>query len=98
MKILKSIISLITIIIATIGIYILIVKLQEKLFVPQEYIMWIFKYPANRMVFIYILYFFLGLFYIFYKDFRETVRWIFTSSKNSRFNKRKLILSTFIIF
>jgi hypothetical protein len=90
LKKLKSIFSLIAIVLLTVGIYILIVALQEKLFVPQEYIMWVFKYPANRLVFIYVLYFFGGFLIIFFKDFRETL-------KNSLFNKRRLILSTFII-
>lgn len=91
LKKLKSIISFITIIILTIGIYILIVAIQEKLFVPQEYIMWIFKYPANRLVFIYIFYLIFGFFYIFFMDFRK---WLGTTFKSS---KRKL-LSIFIIF
>lgn len=90
MKMLKSIISVIAIVILTIGIFILIGAVQGKLFVPQEYIMWIFKYPTNRLVFIYELYLFLGIFYIFFKGFRETFRTDFLVSK------RKLILSTFI--
>ncbi|KAB7709056.1 hypothetical protein F9802_02705 [Bacillus aerolatus] len=95
MKKLKSIIfyilSLIAIVILTMGIYILIVAIQEKLFVPPEYMMWAFKYPASRLVFIYELYLFGGLFYIFHKGFRKTL--------NSLFKKhRKQILSTFITF
>ncbi|MEK5069603.1 hypothetical protein [Sporosarcina sp. FSL K6-1508] len=107
MKKLKSIIfyifSLISIVILTviltIGIFILLVAIQEKLFVPQEYIMWIFKYPNSRLVFIYESFLFWGLFYIFNRGFRKALGTRAPSSKNSLFKKhRKLILSTFITF
>jgi hypothetical protein len=88
---LKSIISFIAIVILTIGIYILIVAIQEKLFLPQEYLIWIFKYPANRLVFTYEFYLIFGFFYIFLKNFRK---WLGTTFKSS---KRKLLF-IFIIF
>lgn len=108
MKKLKSIIfyifSLIAIVILTviltIGIFILLVAIQEKLFVHQEYIMWIFKYPASRLVFIYEFFLFGGLFYIFNRGFiRKVLGTKAPSSKSILFKKhRKLILSTFITF
>ncbi|WP_036719532.1 hypothetical protein [Paenibacillus harenae] len=89
-KIFLYILSLISIVALTIGIYILIVQVQEKLFVPEEYLMWIFKYPASRLVFIYEIYLFAGFFYLFHKEFR--------SSKDSFIKKhRKQIFPLFII-
>jgi len=55
------ILSLIAVVLLTMGIFILIITIQEKLFVPNDYLMWTFNYPTSRFVFIYELYLFLGL-------------------------------------
>ena len=74
MKKLKAIIililSLIGIIILSVGSFVLIGAIQAKLFLPQEYIMWIFKSPSSRLVFIYEWYIIFGFAYIFSKDYR----------------------------
>jgi hypothetical protein len=67
------ILSLIAIVIITLAFYVLIGVVQEKLFVPKEYLIWIFKYPVSRLVFIYELFIALGFFYLFNKGFREAV-------------------------
>lgn len=74
----------------------LIAAVQNKLFVPEEYLMWIFKYPTSRLVFIYEIYLFAGFFYIFHKKFRRMLG-TGAISKDSFLKKhRKLILSIFI--
>ncbi len=79
---------LVAIVILTIGIFILFGVIQEKLFVPKEYLMWIFKYPSSRLVFVYELYLLLGVFYIFNKGFiNEMLRTEVTNSKNSFLKK-----------
>jgi hypothetical protein len=62
--------------------------------------MWIFKYPASRLIFIYQLYLIFGFFYIFHKDFIKTSFGIERNrAKNSIFKRyKKLFLSTFITF
>lgn len=48
--------------------YILLGLTQEKLFLPNNYIMWIFKYPVSRLTFIFML----ELAFIFFRiTFRE---------------------------
>ncbi|PEJ59252.1 hypothetical protein CN692_07170 [Bacillus sp. AFS002410] len=100
---LKSIIlwilSIIFIVILTIGIFILISVLQEKLLVPKDYIMWIFRYPVSRLIFIYEFFIILGFLSIFSKNLRETKE-IKDTSKNNSFLKwnKKLVLITFVTF
>jgi hypothetical protein len=44
----------------------LIVAIQAKLFLPQEYIMWIFKYPISNLITIYVV---VGFYFIAKKIF-----------------------------
>lgn len=94
MKILKSIIfwivSLIGILILTIALMALISDIQVKLFLPKEYIMWIFKSPADKLVFIYEFYIIFGFVFIFNKDSRELITEIFMS-KEIVIIKRKVV-------
>ncbi|NBI30217.1 hypothetical protein [Chengkuizengella marina] len=93
-----SIFSLVAIVILTLGIFILIERIQDKLFVPQEYLMWIFKYPTSRLVFMYLLYVFAVFYYIFQKKFKRILPTEAYSSKDSFLKKhRKLIFSIFIV-
>ncbi|MFS1513732.1 hypothetical protein VQL36_15010 [Chengkuizengella sp. SCS-71B] len=99
MKKLKTIIlyifSLVTIVILTLGIYILILAVQYKLFVPEEYLMWIFKYPTSRLVLIYEIYLVVGFFYI-HKKFRIMGTKAYSSNDSFLKKHRKLVLSIFI--
>lgn len=91
--------SLIAVVVITIAIYISIVAIQEKLFVPREYVMWIFKYPVSRLIFIYQLYLILGFFYIFHKGFVKTILGLERDRSKYSFIKqhRNLSLSIFIL-
>ena len=98
MKILKAIIfwmaSIISIIILTIAFAALIGAIQAKLFLPQKYIMWIFKYPISNLVFIYELYFIFG--FIFKKNLGKFI--LGTKRKKSFIWKhKKPVLATFVI-
>ncbi|WP_062051062.1 hypothetical protein [Bacillus sp. JCM 19034] len=66
-KPISIILSLIAIVILTMGIYLLIITIQEMVFVPNDYVMWTFNYPTSRLIFIYELYLLIGFFYILYK-------------------------------
>ncbi|WP_156411071.1 hypothetical protein [Paenibacillus sp. Soil787] len=90
------ILSLIAIVVLTIGIYMLIIAVQEKLFVSEEYLMWIFKYPASRLVFIYEIYLFAGFFYIFKKEFREMGTGAYSAKDNFLKKHRRQIIPIFI--
>ena len=80
------ILKLVALVILTIGIYILIITIQKKLFVPDDYLMWTFNYPASRFVLIYEVYLFLGILYI--SGFRKRFKNKAARSKDS-FSKRK---------
>ncbi|MDQ0199745.1 hypothetical protein [Neobacillus ginsengisoli] len=87
------ILSLIAIVILTIAFYVLIGFVQEKLFAPKEYLLWIFKYPVSRLVFIYELFIGFGFFYLFNKGFRESF------SNNVFFKRHRVsLLSAFVLF
>ena len=85
--------SFLAIIVLTLGIYIMIGLLQDWLFVPNDYLIWIFKYPTNNLIFIYQLYAFVAFFCLFNKDFKE---YIIERFKNSVYKKQ--FIATFMIF
>lgn len=91
-KAILGIILLIFILILTIGSMVLIEKLQEVLFLPEAYIMWVFKYPFSYLVFIYECYIILGIFYAFNKYFR----WGIHEKYNSLKRHKKTIGITFV--
>lgn len=82
------------------GFFILIMFLisviQEKLFLPQEYLMWIFKYPYSRLVFIYLFYITFGFTYIFNIDSGLFTKWIINVIKGFVIRHRILFISTFV--
>jgi hypothetical protein len=65
----------VAIILLSIGIFVLIAFMQEALFVPKEYIIWMFRSPYSRLVFIFEVYLFVGYFYLFNKEFRDAWRY-----------------------
>lgn len=75
MRTLKSILlglfGLIAVIILSIAIFSFISFIQEKLFVPNNSLIWVIKPPASRFVFIYEFYLMFGLFLLLYKDLRK---------------------------
>lgn len=79
-KIILKIILIIFKIILLIGIIglilafaVLIGAIQSKLFVPQEYILWVTKYPANNIIYIFEFYLLFGCLYIFSRDLRRFI-------------------------
>ena len=78
LRILKAVIfwilSMIGIFILTIIFFALLADVQTRLFFFEEYIMWIFKSPLSRLVFIYELYMIYGFAYVFSKDIRWLIR------------------------
>ncbi|MDV3428819.1 MAG: hypothetical protein LIR50_17650 [Bacillota bacterium] len=98
MKILKSIIfwilSIIGIFILTIGFFVLITVLQEKIFIPKDYIIWIFKSPLSRLVFIFELYIIFGFFLITNKDLKI----LFKKLCKKRFIAGFAVFNIFILY
>ena len=98
MKILKTIIfwilSMIGIVILTIGFFAIIAVLQEKIFIPEDYIIWIFKSPLSRLVFIFELYIIFGFFLITKRD----VRIFFKKLCKKRFIAGFALLNIFILY
>ena len=73
----------------------LIATIQAKLLLPQEYIIWTFKYPFSVSILIYEVYIIFGFFYAFNKSFRKFI--ILNFKKGFIKKHRKPFLSTFII-
>ncbi len=69
-------------------IFILIGFIQYSLFVPDDYVLWVFKYPYSRYIIVIVFYLFLVFFYFFYKENRE---------KDPVTKKRKKFWTGFII-
>lgn len=97
MKKLKSIVGIILIaiisLILTLGIFVLTSIIQTKLFVPEDYMIWILKSPYSRLglVFQYLITFI--LFDIFNKEGKFFTSWLNSSMKKY---KKPLIL-TFLL-
>ncbi|MGD6873464.1 hypothetical protein ACQCU1_14905 [Sutcliffiella horikoshii] len=70
-------------------IFILIGFLQYSLFVPDDYVLWVFKYPYSRFIIVIVIYLFLVFFYFFFKKNR---------GKAPATKKRKNLWTGFIIF
>ena len=87
------VLGFIAIILLSIGIFVLIAFMQDTLFVPKDYIIWIFRSPYSKLVFIFEVYLFVGYFYLFNKEFRDTWRY-------GKFLKkyRKLLLASITAF
>lgn len=64
----KVIIALIVSLVLTLALFLLIGVIQSKLFVPEDYIIWIFKSPYSSLIFIYEFFIICFLFSIFLKD------------------------------
>lgn len=97
MKIIKAIIlrviAFIATIILSIGSFILISIIQEALFIPNDYLIWIFKSPYSGLVIIFETYFIAVFFYIFSKNWREAWR------NGGIFKKyKKQVIAAFTIF
>ncbi|MEH7746511.1 hypothetical protein V7659_15895 [Neobacillus drentensis] len=97
MRLLKAVIlrvlAIIALFLLSIGIFILLSFIQETVFVPKDYIIWIFKRPYSGLVIVYEIYLMCLFFYVFYKDLRDTWR-------NGRLFKkyRKPVITAFITF
>ena len=72
LSIILWLLSLVAVLIFTFAIFIFISLIQVKLIVPDNYIMWIFKFPTAKLVFIYELYPMFIFFCLFNKDFRKS--------------------------
>ncbi|WP_198530446.1 hypothetical protein [Bacillus sp. LL01] len=76
------------VLILSFAIFILIGYLQYMIFVPDDYLIWVFKYPYSRFIIIIVLYLFLLFFYFFFRKYRE---------KPSPTGKRKALWAGFIV-
>ena len=102
MKTLKTIfiwiLSLIFIIIFSIVFFILLSFVQSKLFLPEDYILWIFKFPISRLIFIYELYIIIALLYFVNKNYRESLFILINFLKDFIKNYKTSIIFTFVLF
>ncbi|MFC6464742.1 hypothetical protein ACFP65_07050 [Marinilactibacillus sp. GCM10026970] len=97
-KILSVLISLLLLVVAvilTLGISLLINYIQYQLFVPNDYLLWTFNSPGMILIVVLEIYLIFGLFYLFRKDFRNTIKRNFL---NHIFIKRykKFVISLFL--
>lgn len=86
-RVLVYILGSILVLILSFSIFILIGFLQYAIFVPADYILWIFKYPYSRFIIIIVFYLFLLFFYFFFRKHRK---------KTQTTRKRKALLLGFL--
>lgn len=93
-----GIFSLVAIVIASLGFFVLVSAIQEKLFLPQEYIMWICKPHAVWLSFILKWYARLIVLYILSRTFRRFILGrIYLKEGFMRRHKRSVILAFVIL-
>jgi len=95
-KIIFLIFSIAVIFIVTLAVYVLIGAIQEKLFLPQTYTMWLSKYPFSRLPLIYEIYIIFGFLYIFNKNIRKSILWVIHLKDNFTKRNKIFLLVTFI--
>lgn len=102
MKLLKAlkttiawILIIILIFILTIAFFSLIGVVQERMILPDSYLMWVFKYPLTLSIFIYEFYIIFIMIFMLNKSFREFIK-VSYKSDFIRYYK-KLIISIFLI-
>ncbi len=86
-RVLVYILGSLLVLILSFSIFILIGFFQNTIFVPDDYILWIFKYPYSRFIVIIVIYLFLVFFYFFFRKHRK---------KAQITRKRKVLLIGFI--
>ena len=92
-----GILSIIGSTILILGSLALLLVIQAKLFLPQKYIMWIFKYPTSNLVFIYTIF---GFYYIANKIFNIKNKDLKMNNNSKRSfikNHKKTFLSAFVV-
>lgn len=90
LKVIKFMILVVITIILMICLFSMLGVIIEKLFIPQEYTLWIFKYPLCNLIFLFEVYFVIILFY----------RSAIISTLKTRFIQRnkKTVLGAFVFF
>lgn len=96
-KIIFWIFSVIAIFILSLVFYMLIGAIQEKLLLPQEYIMWLSKYPFSMLPLIYEVYIIFGFLYVFNKNIREFILWVIRLKENFIKRHKMFFLGTFVV-
>jgi len=84
---------IIGVVILSIAFGALISAIQSMLFLPKDYTMWIFKYPINRLFFIFELYIIILLIHILKKG----LKWTNKSEKNVVKKRKKTFIVPFAI-
>ena len=95
--VLTLIVWIIVPVVGTVAIFIGIGIIQEQLFVPKEYIIWVVS-PVINLIFIYELLLIGGLIFFWYRHFWKKRKPTTRSEKHSFFSKnKKSIISVFVV-
>ncbi len=97
-KIIFWIFSAIVILILSLALYPIIGAIQKEIFLPKDYIMWLFKYPFSRLLLIYEVYIILGFLYIFNKSIREAILWVISLKEGFLKRHKRFFVLSFAVF
>jgi hypothetical protein len=97
LKFLKSIVLGVTFLIglgiSTVGAFALISAVQAKLFLPEEYLLAVSKYPFSNIAFIYEVYFIVAFIFVFNKDYRKSILEVGSINRIVKKHKKPFILA-----
>lgn len=101
MKYMKQILFLIIIpiavVILTIGLYALQGLIQQRLFLPPGYILWMMNKPGAYVIFIFEVLLLFALMVFFHKDFRKAMQ-AFVQNETKFWGKNKKFLISAFVF
>jgi len=83
----------IIIIVLTISFAALVGAIQAKIFVPDEFLIWLFKYPFSIIIFIYEFYIIFWFMYLFNRNFKE---FVVPDLKSYIKNNKRIFVTIFI--
>ena len=95
-QILLLIIIPIAVVILTIGLYALQGLIQQRLFLPPDYILWMMNKPGAYVIFVFEVFLLFYLMACFHKDFRAAMQGLFQNENKFWGKNKKLIVSAFI--
>ena len=96
-KMIFLIFSIAIILIMTLVVFVLIGAIQEKLFLPQTYMLWLSKYPFSMLPLIYEIYILFGFLYLFNKNIRKSILWGIYLNHNVRKHFKCVFFPIFIV-
>ena len=96
-QVLLLIIIPIAVVMLTIGLYALQGLIQQRLFLPPEYILWMMNKPGSYVIFVFEVFLLFAFMVFFHKDFRRALTGLFQNKTKFWEKNKKVLISAFAL-